>query len=286
MQILLLPVFLLPVVCYLLAWSLATRRAAAVAGTMPGEASMPPARGLRTALLLIGLVLHAGSIAIAIRSPGGLRFGFAPASSAILWLGVALLWMESLRLRVEALLMLVLPVAAITCLLPLFFPGALLGATSANPLFVPHLVAGTLAYGVLLLAALYAGLLTAAERKLHGAPGNDRSIFARWLDDLPPLLVLERILFRFIAIGFALLTLTLVLGVVFTEEVFGRALRPDHKTVFTVIAWAMFGVLLGGRLLWGWRGRRALRLTLGAFGMLVLAYVGSRFVLEVILQRL
>ncbi len=97
--------------------------------------------------------------------------------------------------------------------------------------------------------------------------------------------MLERILFRFIAVGFALLTLTAISGILFSEEVFGRPLRLDHKTVFTLISWALFGVLLIGRRLRGWRGRTALRLTLAGFAVLLLAYVGTRFVLEVILQR-
>ena len=92
-------------------------------------------------------------------------------------------------------------------------------------------------------------------------------------------------LFRMIALGFALLTLTVLTGVVFGEEVFGRALRWDHKTIFSLVAWAVFGTLLAGRYARGWRGRTALRLTLGGFGLLLLAYVGSRFVLEVVLHR-
>ena len=71
----------------------------------------------------------------------------------------------------------------------------------------------------------------------------------------------------------------------FSEEVFGRPFVADHKTVFSVIAWAVFGVLLIGRRLRGWRGRTALRLTLAGFALLLLAYVGSRFVLEVVLGR-
>ncbi len=154
-----------------------------------------------------------------------------------------------------------------------------------RPLFLPHLLAGTLAYGILMLAALHATLMTAAERALHGPGGDAASLFSRWLDRLPPLLVLERILFRFIAVGFVLLTLTALSGILFSEEIFGRPLRLDHKTVFTLISWALFGTLLIGRRLRGWRGRTALRLTLAGFAVLLLAYVGTRFVLEVILQR-
>lgn len=97
--------------------------------------------------------------------------------------------------------------------------------------------------------------------------------------------MLERILFRFIGLGFALLTLTAFSGVLFSEEIFGQPLRFDHKTVFSLVAWTVFAVLLLGRRLRGWRGRTALRLTFGGFVLLLLAYVGSRLVLEVILHR-
>ncbi len=106
-----------------------------------------------------------------------------------------------------------------------------------------------------------------------------------FLDRLPPLLAMETVLFRLIGAGFLLLTATLVSGIFFSEEVFGRALRFDHKTIFTFAAWFVFGALLVGRVVFGWRGRTALRWTLTGFAMLMLAYVGSRFVIEVLLQR-
>jgi ABC-type uncharacterized transport system permease subunit len=102
---------------------------------------------------------------------------------------------------------------------------------------------------------------------------------------LPPLLALERILFRLISIGFICLTVTAVSGIFFSEQVFGRPLTLNHKIVFTLVSWAVFGALLLGRVLWGWRGRTALRLTLGGFVLLLLGYVGSHFVLEVVLGR-
>ena len=85
--------------------------------------------------------------------------------------------------------------------------------------------------------------------------------------------------------AFVFLTLTLVTGIAFSETLFGRALRADHKTVFAVLSWLTFGLLLAGRVLYGWRGRTALRWTLSGFMMLLFAYVGSRFVLEVLLHR-
>jgi len=99
------------------------------------------------------------------------------------------------------------------------------------------------------------------------------------------LLTMERLLFRMIAFGFALLTLTVLSGIVFSEELFGRPMTWDHKTIFTLLSWLLFGLLLAGRYWRGWRGKTALTFTLSGFATLLLAYVGSRFVLEVVLHR-
>jgi len=119
------------------------------------------------------------------------------------------------------------------------------------------------------------------------APGIPAGLawYGNALDQLPALLTMEKILFRMIAIGFGLLTLTVLSGVVFSEQVFGKAVNWDHKSVFAVLSWVLFGILLTGRTWWGWRGKTALRFTLSGFATLVLAYVGSRFVIEVILHR-
>jgi ABC-type uncharacterized transport system permease subunit len=273
---------------YMLAWFRAGRPTVADGETAPATGSAPPPAGAvdgGSLLLLAGVAVHALALYVSMATDTGFRFGFAQALSATFWVGTVMLWFEGLSVRVEALRSVVLPIAALTSLLPLVFPGSDFSSESTRPLFLPHLLVGTLAYGILMLAALHATLMTAAERALHGSDGNSASLFSRWLDRLPPLLVLERILFRFIAVGFVLLTLTAISGILFSEEVFGRPLTLDHKTVFTLISWALFAVLLVGRRLRGWRGRTALRLTLAGFAVLLLAYVGTRFVLEVILHR-
>ena len=85
--------------------------------------------------------------------------------------------------------------------------------------------------------------------------------------------------------GFVLLTLTLVSGIVFSEQLFHQALRLNHKNVFTIVSWVIFGGLLIGRFKYGWRGKKAIRWTLSGFGILLLAYIGSKFVLEIVLGR-
>src|SRR5437667_617 len=128
-------------------------------------------------------------------------------------------------------------------------------------------------------AAILAPLMTLMERRLHGGA------LAGPLAALPPLLTMERLLFQILLAGFVFLTLTLATGIAFSETLFGRAMKFDHKTVFAVASWLIFAALLAGRYLYGWRGRVALRWTLVGFVALLLAYVGSRFVLEVILRR-
>jgi ABC-type uncharacterized transport system permease subunit len=216
-----------------------------------------------------------------------LHFGFSQALSVTLWLTVLIYWLESLLYDVAGMQALVLPLAAVCALLPAFFPGPATPDYTQTFIFRIHLLVAMLAYSLFTIAALHATLMTLLERRLHagkrgGASGG--SMTGPWAS-LPPLMTLETLLFRILALGFVLLTLTLLSGFVFSEELFGQAARVNHKTVFGIISWIIFAALLIGRHGWGWRGRTALRWTLAGFVALVLAYVGSMFVLQVVLGR-
>ncbi|HZH44984.1 MAG TPA: cytochrome c biogenesis protein CcsA [Lysobacter sp.] len=134
-----------------------------------------------------------------------------------------------------------------------------------------------LAYATLAIAALLALMLWLQERALR------RREFHGWLGALPPLIQLETLLFRTIGAGFALLSATLLTGVLFVEDLLAQHLV--HKTVLSVLSWLTFGALLLGRWRRGWRGATAVRWTLTAMALLVLAFFGSKFVLEMVLQR-
>ncbi|HET7159210.1 MAG TPA: cytochrome c biogenesis protein CcsA, partial [Burkholderiales bacterium] len=142
-----------------------------------------------------------------------------------------------------------------------------------------HLLIAMLAYSLLTIASLHVLLMALIERRLHDGT------LTQLLHKLPPLLTMETLLFRIIWAGFVLLTLTLVSGVVFSEALFGKAAQLNHKTVFGVLSWGIFAALLAGRQIQGWRGRVAVRWTLAGFITLVLAYIGSKFVIEVLLGR-
>jgi ABC-type uncharacterized transport system permease subunit len=145
--------------------------------------------------------------------------------------------------------------------------------------FKIHLLIAMLAYSLFTIASLHVALMALLERRLHD--GTVTTV----LQKLPPLLTMEALLFRIIWAGFVLLTLTLASGVVFSEELFGKAAPFNHKTVFGVASWLIFAALLAGRRIYGWRGRIAVRWTLAGFLSLVLAYIGSKFVVEVVLGR-
>jgi len=231
------------------------------------------------ALLLAALSIHGITLAFEVFAPSGMRFGFSLALSMMLWLAIVLYWIESLYTRMEGLQMLGLPLAAVCVLLPGLFPGQPLHFNTDSIAFRTHFLIAMLAYSLFTLAALHALLMAAAEKHLHSGR------LSPLLASLPPLMTMEALLFRLIHVGFVLLTLTLISGVFFAEALFGKALTVDHKTVFALISWLIFAALLLGRHLRGWRGRVALRWTLAGFVALLLAYVGSRFVIEVILGR-
>jgi ABC-type uncharacterized transport system permease subunit len=229
--------------------------------------------------VLVPLGLHAALIARVMFAPDGLHLGVGNAVSAILWLTVLIYWAGNLVYRLEGLQSLVLPVAAVASLLPAVLPSTKPLPNTELLVFKVHLLIAMLSYSLFTIASLHVLLMAVLERRLH-----DGSL-PRALQGLPPLLAMETLLFRIIWAGFILLTATLATGVIYSEELFGRAARFNHKTVFGVLSWIIFAALLGGRHVYGWRGRVAVRWTLTGFLMLVLAYVGSKFVLEVILGR-
>jgi ABC-type uncharacterized transport system permease subunit len=245
--------------------------------------------GLVTALMLAALLGHAIALGHSMFGIGGLRFGFAHALSATMLISGVLLWIEGFFVPLGGLYLLVAPIAAVTVILPPFFHGISLAAEGSSLALRLHLSVAILSYSILTVAALHALLMASVDHHLHQPSADPGRGLAGLFSRLPPLLALESLLFRQIAVGFVLLSATVASGALFSEELFGRALQFDHTTahkiVFALASWCVFGALLAGRAVFGWRGRTALRWTFVGFVMLLLAYVGSRFVVEVILRR-
>ena len=235
---------------------------------------------------VIGWLLHGAALLSDMFAADAVRVGFAVMLSATMWVSVAAYWLENRNFALDSLRVLVLPVAAVAVILPSVFPGNMIDLVGKSDWFLGHIAISILAYSTLTIAAFHAVLMVLQESRLHtrSRPPSG-GWFAAALDRLPALLTMEKILFRLIGFGFLLLTLTVLSGVVFSEQLFGKPFRWDHKTIFTLLSWGLFGLLLAGRRWQGWRGRTALSFTLTGFAVLLLAYVGSRFVLEVGLHR-
>jgi ABC-type uncharacterized transport system permease subunit len=254
---------------------------AAVAASLYALSVVPMAalRRMAAALLVGGWVLHGLLLLVDIGGLGqpepGTRLGFAPVLSMTVWLLIAVYAIESRLVPLPSIrvLMGLSGVAAVA--LAVMFPGELRSLSS--PLAPLHFALGVGSYGLFGAAVVHAQLLDRAERNLRsGAVAGPAARGALGM----PLLQLERLTFRFVEAGFAALTATLMLGLA-TAATTGW--HWDHKTVFSLLAWGVIAALLLGRRLRGWRGRRATRWLYVGAALLLLAYVGSRFVVEVLL---
>lgn len=245
----------------------------------PGRAACCKPTPLTRLLPLLPLVLHLLLIGQDVLGPDSVRLGFASSLSAVAAVTVLAYSGAAWRYPLGSLQGFVLLFAGLAVGLHGLMNDSVPIAHSNQPLFRLHLAMAFAAYSLFTIAALHAGLIALAEKHLH------RAVPPKLVADLPPLLTLEKLLFRMIEIGFALLTLTLLTGILFSEEIFGRAFPFTHKTVFGIASWLIFGALLAGRRKYGWRGRTAIIWTLAGFITLLLAYVGVKFVLEVLLHR-
>lgn len=238
-----------------------------------------PDRAEQAAVAAI-LLLHAGGLALAVFREGRLFLSVGSVLSAILLVTVAIHWFGSFLHNLRGLQMFVFPLAALCALGPAVFSPREALPGGAPWMLATHIVVALLAYGLLTIGALHALLLSVLNRRLRAGGSLPPA-----LAGLPPLLTMEAMLFRILVAGFALLSATVLSGLLFSEELFGIPLALTHKNVFTLLSWLIFAALLAGRFVFGWRGRVALRWTLWGFGALVLAYLGSRIVVEVVLGR-
>jgi ABC-type uncharacterized transport system permease subunit len=232
--------------------------------------------------MVLAWVLHGASLAMEIVEPGrGARFGFAPALSVTLWLVVAAHALEKLSHSLLGARRVVCVLALVAIALALVWPG---DARLADSPWAPlHWLLGLVSYGLVGAAVVHARMLDGAERKLREPKAAGHAAAAREASPGLPLMTLERLTFRFVDAGFVVLTLALVMGTWFALSRAGW--RWDHKTVFSLSGWIVMALLVTGRHVRGWRGRRATRwIYAGAF-LLLMAYVGSRFVFEVLLGR-
>lgn len=262
---------LLAIVCYLASGTLIGVR------LFRDSEQRRPSRRLALGIGWAAVMAHALILAQTVAGAEGANLAFFNTLSLLAWVIATLLLASSLGKPVENLGILLLPFTALMVLLAWQIPSVRLLSPDAGVALGIHVLLSLLAYGVLTLASVQAVLLAIQDRQLHRHhPGG----FVR---ALPPLQSMETLLFQAIGLGFVLLTLALTSGFFYLEDLFAQHLV--HKTVLSILAWVVFAVLLWGRYRYGWRGRTALRWTLTGFAILMLAYLGSKAVLELILDK-
>lgn len=262
---------LLAIVLYLLTSAVLTVRLAR------HDTSQSINRSTVLALGFSAMALHAAVLYPELITGSGLNLGFFNAASLIALLMVLVLLLAAISQPVENLGIPVLPVAAATIALAIWSPNHQNIIASDRWQLDLHILFSVLAYSLFALAAVQSVLLAVQDRHLRNRqPGG-------FIRALPPLQVMERLLFQMIGTGFTLLSIALLTGILFLEDIFAQHLV--HKTTLSIISWLLFGVLLWGRWKFGWRGRKTIIWTLSGFGFLLLAYFGSKLVLELILNQ-
>jgi ABC-type uncharacterized transport system permease subunit len=235
-----------------------------------------PDKRLLLTLGTLALVAHSVSLFMQLLSPNGLHLDFFNASSLIAAAVILLILLALYRMPVENLLLLLFPLGCLTVLFAEFAPSGTVPVITEGPGILAHILFSILAYGMLTIAVFQSLLLLLQDHHLRNKHP------AGLIKNFPPLQTMESLLFGFLLAGWLLLSASLVSGWLFLDNLFAQHLV--HKTLLSVFAWVVFGVLLWGRHQLGWRGHKAIRWTLAGFCLLMLAYFGSKLVREFILH--
>jgi len=228
-------------------------------------------------LAWIGVLLHFSYLFNRFIQPASLNLNLLNAGSIISSLVAFLLLLTALNKPVERLGIVIFPVASISLLLTILLPSETEGFLIQDWSMGVHILSSMIAFSLLNIAAIQAILLAIQEQQLRKHPPK------RIIQSLPSLQTMETLLFQMIIVGMIFLTVSLASGFIFLEDLFAQHLA--HKTILSLIAWFIFVGLLIGRFIYGWRGQTAVKWTLIGFVLLLLAYFGSKFVLELILKR-
>lgn len=225
----------------------------------------------------LAVCLHFAYTLSIFQQQNSFNFSLFNTASLISSLVAFLLLLASLNKPVEKLGLAIFPLAILSLLSALIFPDRELIVQINNWQMGAHILSSIIAFSLLNIAALQAIMLAIQERQLRNHPPR------KFIQTLPPLQTMESLLFQTIATGLLFLSLSLVSGFIFIEDLFAQHLA--HKTVLSIVAWISFSGLLLGRIKYGWRGQTAVKWTVTGFILLLLAYFGSKLVLELILQR-
>ena len=222
--------------------------------------------------VLLGLIAHVYALHGEMFRPDAVHFGFGYAISETCFFAIVILLIETWIHRLHAQFGIVPSLAGLGTLMPILFPGAAIVAVEWTPIFRWHLFFAIAGYAFMFVAVVQAVVIGAQNRRLKEPREDDAKM--DFLDSMPGLVVMERIFFRIVAVGFLCITVTIVLGAITTHDTYGTWLHLDHKSVLTWISWAIFAILLLGRTFAGWRAKTALVWFWVGVGLFCIAYLG------------
>lgn len=225
----------------------------------------------------LAVTLHTLYLALNINQNAGFNFGFFSTASLVSLIVAGLLLLAMLNKPLQNLGIFIFPVTASMLFLDAYFPEKQHSLSMHSWQMNIHILSSIIAFSLLNIAAIQAVLLAIQNQQLKSHPPK------RYIQSMPPLQSMEALLFQIIGAGLVFLTIALVSGFVFVSDLFAQHLA--HKTFFSMLAWLVFLILLIGRRRYGWRGGMAIKSTLLGFLFLLLAYFGSKLVLELILHR-
>jgi len=242
------------------------------------EASSEGKPGPRAAALIgtLAVCLQGGLLIGDINHNGHLILGVGTILSLDAWAVAAIFLAGSLRKPIASLGAFIMLSTALAAIGQIFLPHRTEDTPVHNPWLVAHIVISILAYSLLSIAVVQSLMLWIQESRLR------RKHLTPLMRTMPPMETMETLMFEMIQVGFVLLTLTLISGFFFSENIFGTPLPFTHHSILSLIAWLAFAILLIGRRQFGWRGRNAIRWTLAGFVLFVFAYLSAEFLLKLV----
>lgn len=242
------------------------------------EASQQQKQTCATYLAWLAVMTHSIHLGLFFSKTNGFDFSFFNTASMVSALVVLLLLLASLTKPILILGIIIFPLAVIMQGLDIIFPHQFRYISQYHWQMKMHIFSSIIAFSLFTIAALQALFLALQEKQLRCHPPK------KFIATLPALQTMELLLFQMITVGLIFLSGSLITGIVFIDDLFAQHLA--HKTLLSIIAWCIFSALLAGRMVYGWRGQTAIKLTLSGFVLLLLAYFGSKLVLEIILNKL
>ena len=234
-------------------------------------------RSITQLILLVVLISHLFLLINEIKGGAETKFGLDTAILVIFWMATSFYWLFSFFYKLEILYSLIVFCSAAILPITTILPSNNLFSGSYPSIFGIHLVLSMMAYSIFTIAGLHTLLMAITQKHLNSGK------IPHYIQSLPPLLTLEKILFQMIFVGIFLLSLSLITGMFFLEQTTGQVIEFNHKIVFGWLSWIIFICLITGRMLLGWRGRVAINCTIIGYTFLLLSYIGTRLVGEIIL---